>query len=113
MHMITGATVKLHVREPTGVDAFGAPVYRDAGTIPVENVLICPTSAEDITSDLQMYGKYTVYELHIPKTDTNTWEDRVVEFYGKKWRTVGAVLEWMEPITPGPWNKRVKVERYG
>lgn len=111
MQHLKGTTVELYTREQTGVDAFGAPVY-DETPVTVENVLICPASTEDIASDIQLYGKHAVYELHIPKEDSNTWEDRTVEFYGQKWRTFGTMLEWMEALTPGPWNRKIKVERY-
>lgn len=111
MHLLKGTTVDLYTREETGVDDFNAPTYRET-VDPVENVLICPASTEDISSGLQLYGKNAVYELHIPKTDHHTWEDRVVVFYGQKWRTFGTVLEWMEALTPGAWNRKVKVERY-
>lgn len=111
MQYLKGTTVNLSVREQTGVDDFNAPVYRET-TVAVGNVLICPASTEDIASDIQLYGKHAVYELHIPKTDTHIWEDQTVEFYGQKWRTFGTVLEWMEVLTPGPWNRKIKVERY-
>ena len=111
MQHLKGTTVKLYTREKTGVDDFGAPIY-DEVAVTVENVLICPASTEDIASDMQLYGKHAVYELHIPKEDANAWEDRTVEFYGKKWRTFGTVLEWMKSLTPGPWNRKIKVERY-
>lgn len=111
MQYLKGTTVELYTRGQTGADAFGAPIY-DETPVTVENVLICPASAEDIASDMQLYGKHAVYELHIPKEDSNTWEDQTVEFYGQKWRTFGTVLEWMEALTPGPWNRKIKVERY-
>lgn len=111
MQHLKGTTVNLFVREQTGVDDFNVPVYRET-VVAVENVLICPASTEDIASNLQLYGKHTVYELHIPKGDNHIWEDQTVEFYGQKWRTFGTVLEWMETLTPGPWNRKIKVERY-
>lgn len=111
MQHLRGTTIDLYTREQTGVDDFNAPVYRET-VEQVENVLICPASTEAIDSDIQLYGKHAVYELHIPKTDHHQWEDRVVEFYGEKWLTFGTVLEWMSSMTPGPWNRKVKVERY-
>lgn len=111
MQYLKGTTVNLYTREQTGVDDFNAPVYQET-VVAVDNILICPASTEDIASDLQLYGKHTVYELHIPKTDSHEWEDRTVEFYGQKWRTFGTVLEWMEGLAPGPWNRKIKVERY-
>ncbi|MFR2043719.1 MAG: hypothetical protein ACLS4A_12825 [Oscillospiraceae bacterium] len=79
----------------------------------MKNVLVCPVSTEDIITDFQLYGKRSEYELCIPKGDTHIWENRTVEFFGKKWRTFGIPQEWMEHRVPLPWNKRVKVERYG
>lgn len=112
MDFLRGTTITLLDRVKTGVDAFNAPTYEEISVV-VDNVLICPVSTEDITEGLQLYGKRAVYELCIPKKDTNNWENRVVEFYGQKWQTFGIPLEWMESLTPGLWNRKVKVERYG
>lgn len=109
---IQGMTVILYDRVKTGTDAFHAPVYAENPT-EVKNVLVCPVSTEDIITDFQLYGKRAEYELCIPKGDTHVWENRTVEFFGKKWRTFGIPQEWMERRVPLPWNKRVKVERYG
>lgn len=112
MAFLVGQTIRLFDKIQTGTDAFKAPIYEETA-IDVENVLICPVSAEDIAESLQLYGKRAVYELHIPKTDANQWENRIVEFYGQRWQTFGIPLQWMEALTPGPWNRKVKVERYG
>ena len=112
MELIRGSKITLLDRVKTGVDAFNAPVYEET-PVEVEGVLICPASTEDVTEDFQLYGKRAVYELHIPKEDFHIWENRIVEFYGQKWRTFGIVLEYVERLTPGPWNRKVKVERYG
>lgn len=112
MALLKGIPITLYNRVQTGVDAFNAPTYEEISVV-VDNVLICPVSTEDITEGLQLYGKRAVYELCIPKKDTNNWENRVVEFYGQKWQTFGIPLEWMEALTPGIWNRKVKVARYG
>ena len=112
MGLIRGTKITLLDRVKTGVDAFNATVYMET-PVEVENILICPASTEAVAEGLQMYGKHAVYELHIPKADSHAWEDRVVEFYGQKWRTFGKVLTWMNHLAPGPWNRKVKVERYG
>lgn len=112
MALLTGTTILLYDKVKTGTDAFNAPVYQDT-PVEVENVLICPVSTEDIITAQQLYGKRAVYELCIPKEDVHDWENRTVVFYGKKWRTFGVPLEWMENLTPGTWNRKVKVERYG
>lgn len=112
MGLLKGTPIILYDRIQTGVDAFNAPIFEESETV-VENVLICPAASGDIVTDLQLYGKRAEYELCIPKDDTNQWENREVEFYGQRWKTFGTVQEWMWENTPGTWNKKVKVERYG
>lgn len=110
--MIQGIPVILYQTTQTGVDAFNAPVYSEE-PVTVENVLVCPVTTEDIVSGVQLYGKHAVYELCIPKDDPHDWKDKVVEFFGQKWRTFGFPQRWIEENVPLSWNLKVKVERYG
>lgn len=110
--MIRGTTVTLYERVQTGVDGFNRPIYQDVSD-QVENVLVGPATAEDIATALQLDGKHLVYELYIPKGDTHVWEDRRVDFFGQAFRVYGPVQEYIEGNVPGPWNRRVKVERFG
>lgn len=112
MALLRGQTVVIYNRIQTGVDALNAPVYEDKADA-VDNILVCPASAEAVTDGLQLYGKRAVYELLIPKEDGHQWEDRKVSFFGQHWRTFGAELKYPDGLTPGPWNRRIKVERYG
>lgn len=110
--MIKGITVILYERTQIGVDGFKHPVYSER-PVAVENVLVTPVSAEDILSGVQLYGKHAVYELCIPKEDCHDWENKTVEFFGKKWRTFGFPQRWIDENIPLDWNVKVKVERYG
>lgn len=110
--MIKGIDVILHQKTEVGEDPFGRPIY-DESPILVKNVLVTPASAEAITEELNLSGKRLEYILCIPKGDTNVWEDRVVEFFGRSWRTFGCTQEWIESMVPLSWNKKVKVEYYG
>lgn len=112
MAMIQGITVTLYEKIQNGVDDFNHPVYETV-PIPIENVLVSPTSTDDIVNTRGLYGKKAVYTLAIPKGDAHTWEDRVVEFFGRKWRTFGFSIEGIEANIPLDWNKKVMVERYG
>lgn len=112
MAFLEGIPVILHDKVQTGTDAFKAPVFEETAVV-VENVLVCPVSTDGIVGDNQPEGKRAVYELCIPKENTNVWEDRVVEFFGQRWKTFGIPLQWQESLIPGPWNRKVKVERYG
>lgn len=110
--MIKGITVTLCGRVQSGVDGFNAPVYTET-EIPVEGVLVTPTASEEIVSEIQLYGKRSVYELCIPKGDTNDWENKTVRFFGQSFRSFGPVTEYIEANVPLRWNRKVKVERIG
>lgn len=112
MALLKGQTIILFERHQTGVDGFNAPIFEETAVV-VDNILICPASAEDVTDNLQLHGRHAIYELLIPKEDTNQWENREVSFLGKRWKTFGPLLEWPAGLTPGPWNRKIKVEWYG
>lgn len=111
MTMIKGITVTLISRKMVGKDPFGSPVYKDV-PIEVDNVLVNPTSTDDIISNLDLMGKKAVYTLAIPKEDENDWQDAEVLFFNKRWRTFGMVTQGIEHLIPLSWNKKVMVERY-
>ena len=112
MARIKGIPVTLINKIETGKDPFGNPIYEDAENL-VDNVLISPTSSDDIVNQLNLTGKKAVYTLAIPKGDTNVWEDKEVRFFGERWRVFGIPLEGIEELIPLDWNKKVMVERYG
>ncbi len=111
MSMIKGIDVLLYEKTKTGEDPFGRPVY-DVTPVTVSNVLVSPATTEDITDELNLSGKRLEYLLCIPKGDTHVWENKTVEFFGRKWKTFGNTQEWIESMVPLAWNKKVKVERY-
>lgn len=111
MARIKGITVALINKIETGKDPFGSPIYKDAEIL-IDNVLISPTSTEDIVNRLNLTGKRAVYTLAIPKGDTHAWEDQEVRFFNERWRVFGMVTQGIEGIIPLDWNKKVMVERY-
>nr|DAZ20659.1 MAG TPA: Minor capsid protein [Caudoviricetes sp.] len=112
MAKLKGITIILVDKVETGKDPFGKPIYQDKD-IEVENVLIQPTSSDDVVNQLNLTGKKAVYTLAIPKGDSHDWENKEVKFFGKRWRTVGFPTEGIEDLIPLDWNKKVMVERYG
>lgn len=112
MALIKGITVTLIDKVSQGEDPFGAPNYRDK-EIEVENVLVMPTSSDDIVNKLNLTGKKAVYTLAIPKGDRHEWEGKEVRFFGQRWKTFGFVTQGIEDLIPLDWNKKVMVERYG
>ena len=89
----------------------GAPIYKES-TAGVDNVLVAPTSSDDVVNQLSLTGRKAVYTLAIPKGDTNVWENQVVEFFGERWRVFGIPTQGIDDLIPLSWNKKVMVERY-
>ena len=100
------------MRTKIGEDPLGSPIYSECAIL-VNNVLIQPSSAEDISqSSSSLYGKREEYILHIPKNDEHDWEDAYVEFYGKRFRTIGPEKKYIGHLVPGNWDRNIKCERY-
>ncbi len=112
MAMIKGIPVTLIEKTQSGADEFGAPIYEETEVI-VDNVLVSPSSTDDIVNSQDLYGKKSVYTLAIPKGDTHNWMDTKVKFFGQEWQTFGFPLEGIEENIPLDWNKKVLVEQYG
>lgn len=111
MTLIKGITVTLINKKEVGRDPFDKPIVKDV-PIKVDNVLVSPTSTDDIVNQLNIDGKKAVYTLAIPKGDNNNWEDAEVFFFGKRWRIFGIPTEGIDHLIPLDWNKKVMVERY-
>lgn len=113
MARIKGETIILINLQDTGEeDDFGQPITKPV-EIEVHNVLIAPTSTDDIVNNTELYGKKAVYTLAIPKGDTNDWEDKEVKFWGDTYRTFGKPIRGIESMIPLDWNMKVMVEIYG
>ena len=92
-------------------DKTNRPIVTEKVTT-VSGVLIAPVSTDDVVSDTNLSGKTEVYQIAIPKGDTNDWVDARVKFWGKTCRTIGIPEEGMDENIPLKWNKKIKVERY-
>lgn len=112
MAKLKGITIILVDKVEIGKDPFDKPIYEDKD-IEVENVLIQPTSTDDVVNQMNLTGKKAVYTIAIPKGDSHDWENKEVKFFGNRWRTVGFPTEGIEDLIPLDWNKKVMVERYG
>lgn len=111
MARIKGITVTLISNKKVGTDPFDNPIYEDV-EIEVDNVLVSPTSTDDVVNTKDLTGRTAIYTLAIPKGDTNTWENQEVRFFGERWRVFGIPLQGIENLIPLDWNKKVMVERY-
>lgn len=111
MARIKGITVILISKQQTGTDPFDNPIYEVVETA-VDNVLVKPTTTDDVVNTKDLTGRTAVYTLAIPKGDTNNWENQEVRFFGERWRVFGIPLQGIENLIPLDWNKQVMVERY-
>lgn len=111
MARIKGITVTLINNQEVGRDPFDNPIFEDV-EIAIDNVLISPTSSDDIVNTKDLTGRTAIYTLAIPKGDINTWENQEVRFFGERWRVFGIPLQGIEELIPLYWNKKVTVERY-
>lgn len=111
MAMIKGITVTLIEKIENGKDEFGEPIYKD-NPIKIENVLVSPSSTDDIISSQDMNGKKAVYTLAIPKNDTHDWKDKEVIFFNQRFKTFGFPIQGIDENIPLEWNKKVMVEIY-
>ena len=108
---IVGITVNLINQVQTGTDPFGNPIFTP-NTVSVQNVLVAPSSSDDIVDSTQLYGKKAVYTIAVPKGDTNVWENQIVEFFGHRWHVFSFPMEGIEANIPLSWNAKYYVERF-
>lgn len=110
--MIKGITVTLIDKIETGKDAFGETVFEEK-KIEIDNVLVSPSTTDDIISENDLDGKKVVYTLAIPKGDDHDWEDKEVIFFNQRFKTYGFVIQGIDENIPLDWNKKVMVKRIG
>lgn len=111
MTLIKGMSITLYELRETGSDPFGASIKEEV-PVTVEDVLVNPASSEDVETGNLLYGRHAIYTIAIPKGDTHHWENAVVEFFDRKWRTLGFVQYGIEDNIPLRWNGKILVEAY-
>lgn len=117
---MTGITVTLYERkQKVTTDTPPKPVYDSLNdpvweykAVTVANVLVGQPTTEEITSGIDLYGKKAEYMIGIPKGDERAWEDADVEFFGRRWRTFGVLIQGIEANVPTPWHKKIRVAVY-
>lgn len=77
----------------------------------VSNVLVGNPASAGVVDLPNNSGALESYTLAIPRGDSHDWVNRVVEFFGKKFRTVGIPLQGIEENIPLFWHKQVNVQR--
>ena len=109
--MLKGITVTLINLTQTGVNDYNEPITRET-RVNVNNVLVSPISGNEAVEIFNLEGKKAIYQLAIPKGDSNVWENQYVEFFGRRWKVIGPETQGIDALIPLGWNKKVTVERY-
>ena len=109
MALIQGIKVILYEEQEIGIDEFKRPVY-ETTPVTIDNVLISPVSGTEILDTLNLTGRRAVYQLAIPKEDQHDWIDKEVSFWGRRFHTIGDVIQGIDALIPLDWNKKVLVE---
>lgn len=107
--MIKGETVKVHQRVEAGRDPGNNPVYEEE-VRDVENVLVAPGPAEDVTGSNRPAGVRIRFTLHFPKTFTGELTGAAVSVRGgDPLDVIGHPERYTAANTPGRWNMPVEV----
>ena len=72
--MMVGKTIILYDDIEKGKDEFGEPIVENT-PIEISNVLIAPTSTEDVTNTVNLTGRRAVYTLAIPLPSYSSIEE--------------------------------------
>lgn len=110
--MISGVTVTVLRPNRTGTDRLNNPVYGEPIREVVDDVLIAPSTTEDLEAARQM-GVTLAMTLHFPKGYTASLRGCKVELpapYADTYRVVGDPLPYMAENCPTRWNRPVGVE---
>lgn len=107
-----GLAITLLERVKTRCDAFNRPMYEEV-PVTVQNVLISPETpgGEALVDSIDLSSRKAVYTLAIPKGDVHEWAGCRVQFFGQTFQVIGTPTEGIEHLIPGPWNRKVRVER--
>lgn len=112
MGKLGGITVTLYDRTESGTDAFNKPIYTETA-VSVDNVLVAPVSGSEVLDTYNLTGRKAVYQLGIPKGDTNEWTaGKKVSFFDEDFRIIGTPVKGIEDLIPLDWNMKVQVEKY-
>lgn len=105
--MIVGETIQVKVKQTDAPDEFGnmRPAYRPGFS--VYNVLVAPTSSQDLGAE-RPDGDATVVTFHFPKTYIGQLKGCLIGWAGAWWEVIGDPRPYSKNATPGVWNRPVQ-----
>lgn len=108
--MIAGTTVTVLIPTAASVDEFNNEAL-EWGRLEVQNVLVAPADTADVVDSNRPDGNRARLILHFPKAFSASLRNCRVEVLGKVWEVEGDPQPFMPDLTPGVWNRPVKVVR--
>ena len=105
--MIFGEIVQLKVRRSESLDEFGNERVAYRSSISVRNVLVAPTSSQDLGSE-RPDGDATIMTFHFPKTYIGQLKGCLIGCRGSWWEVIGDPQPYSKDSTPGVWNRPVQ-----
>jgi hypothetical protein len=103
--VISGETVTVLAYAEVGRDDMNTPIYAWAPEQTVGNVLVGPSSTDDLDGSTRPEGVEVVLALHWPKTYTASLRGKRVEVRGTTYEVVGDPQPYTAANTPGAWNR--------
>lgn len=105
--MIFGERIQLQVRRSGAIDAFGNERAEYGTSQTVNNVLVAPTSSQDLGEE-RPDGDATIMTFHFPKTYIGSLKGALIGWRGKQWEVIGDPQPYAKDSTPGVWNRPVQ-----
>jgi len=103
--VISGEMVTVFAYAEVGRDDMNTPIYAWAPEQTVGNVLVGPSSTDDLDGSTRPEGVEVVLALHWPKTYTGSLRGKLVEVRGTQYAVVGDPQPYTAANTPGAWNR--------
>lgn len=105
--MIFGESVVLRDRGSGSLDEFGNESVEYRLGITVRNVLVAPTSSQDLGPE-RPDGDATIMTFHFPKTYIGNLKGSLIGWRGSWWEVIGDPRPYSTDSTPGVWNRPVQ-----
>ena len=105
--MIFGENVALRDWRSGSLDEFGNERAEYLPAVTVTNVLVAPTSSQDLGPE-RPDGDATTMTFHFPKTYIGSLRGCLIGWKGSWWEVIGDPRPYSKDSTPGVWNRPVQ-----
>lgn len=106
---MVGETVEVETTVQAGKDSFGNAIY-ESKFVPVENVLVAPSSTTNVIDTTRPNGANVVYQLYFPKGFDLPLMNKKIKVRNEVFRVIGDPKPYPVENTPTPWFMEVEVE---